>query len=136
MNGGASAVMRAFIRCTLCGLMLTSLAMNRSAPVGAKMLRMKAGAGVFTILDTSGISPRAGAGLAIRDMENGAIVAAGMADNAGRVTVTLVKGRYILSVDSTNLSLIEVSNETEVSEYCIIMPPRGNTREPHLQTGS
>lgn len=93
-----------------------------TAASSGKMLRMKPGSSVFTILDTTGVRPLAGSELAVRDMQDGSTVVGAVANDAGRVAVELPEGRFILSVDKMNLSIMDVSMEAQHTECRIVMP--------------
>lgn len=101
---------------------VATVAMAGTASMGTTMLRMQPGEGVFTILDTRGVSPLPGSQLSIRDMEQGEPVVGAVADEAGRAVVELTEGRFIVNVNNINLSVLDVNPDAEHSECRIVMP--------------
>ena len=74
----------------------------------------------MTLLQADGIRPMAGANLKLQATKDGSEAASAISDNAGKCVVKLEEGRYILSVDGTNLTLVDASPKGEMA-WCRIV---------------
>lgn len=101
---------------------LAAVAMAENTATSGKLLRMQPGEGVFTILDNKGVRPMPGSELSVRDMQDGEAIVKAVANEAGRAVVELTEGRFILSVDQLNLSVLDVSADAAHTECRIVMP--------------
>ncbi len=101
---------------------VATVALAETAATRTTLLRMQPGEGVFTILDTRGVSPLPGSQLSIRDMQHGETIVGAVADDAGRAVVELTEGRFIVNVNNINLSVLDVRADADHSECRIVMP--------------
>ncbi len=74
----------------------------------------------MTLLEADGIRPMAGASLRLQATKDGSEAASEIANKAGKCVVKLEEGRYVLSVNGKNLTLVDASPEGDMA-WCRIV---------------
>jgi len=74
----------------------------------------------ITLLEADGIHPMVGASLKLQAVKDGSEAAATTSDKVGKCVVKLEDGRYILSVDGKNLTLVDASKDGQMA-WCRIV---------------
>ena len=74
----------------------------------------------MTLLQADGIRPMAGASLKLQATKDGNEAASAISDRAGKCIVSLEEGRYILSVDGKNLTLVDAHENGQMA-WCRIV---------------
>jgi hypothetical protein len=85
-----------------------------------KIPSLTSGKCAITLLEADGIKPMADADLKLLTLKEGKEAAAAKSDRAGKCIVKLEEGRYILSVDGKNLTLVDASKNGQMA-WCRIV---------------
>ena len=108
-------------------MMWMGVALVASAVVAAaadkltiKIPSVTSGKCAMTLLEADGIRPLAGASLKLQATKDGTEAASEITDKAGKCIVKLEEGRYILSVDGKNLTLVDASEKGQMA-WCRIV---------------
>lgn len=87
-----------------------------------KQARFKTGDVTLTVLDSSGVTPMKNAQIKMLSTEDGKELASAVADGAGRATIPLAVGRYLLNVAGRNLSVFEVADDATLDTFRVVVP--------------
>ncbi len=85
-----------------------------------KIPSVTSGKCAMTLLEADGIRPLSGASLKLQATKDGTEAASEITDKAGKCIVKLEEGRYILSVDGKNLTLVDASDKGQMA-WCRIV---------------
>jgi len=104
------------------GVVLVASAMVATAKdeLTIKIPSVTSGKCSMTLLQADGIRPMAGASLKLQATKDGSEAASATSDKAGKCIVSLEEGRYILSVDGKNLTLVDAHEKGQMA-WCRIV---------------
>lgn len=105
----------------LAGLLVQTGIAAQSARPGS-LLKMKSGVCSFRLLDATGVKPLDGATLALSSVTDGKVIVKATSDKQGNCKIDVAEGRYILSVDKLNVTIIETSDDLKITECRILVP--------------
>jgi len=83
---------------------------------------LKSGLCQFKVLASDGVKPLAGAVVKFIDGNDEKKVLDATADKAGKCSMELAAGRFILSINDINVSVLDIADNATISECRIIMP--------------
>ena len=102
------------------GLIASAVAASATDKLTIKIPSVTSGECSMTLLEADGIRPMAGASLKLQATKDGSDAASEITDKAGKCIVKLEEGRYILSVDGKNLTLVDASEKGQMA-WCRIV---------------
>ena len=101
-------------------LIATAIMATAADELKVKIPSVTSGECSITLLEADGIRPMVNADLKLQATKDGSIAASTVSDKSGKCIVKLEDGRYILSVDGKNLTLIDASKKGEMA-WCRIV---------------
>ncbi len=102
------------------GLIASAVVASATDKLTIKIPSVTSGECSMTLLEADGIRPMAGASLKLQATKDGSEAASEITDKAGKCIVKLEEGRYILSVDGKNLTLVDASEKGQMA-WCRIV---------------
>jgi len=94
---------------------------SETTPI-TSLFKLKSGVCKFTILDSTGVKPLDGQKLTLSSVEDGKELLSAISDRQGVCSLTVAPGRYILSVNATDLAVLESSPSEKLAECRIVLP--------------
>ncbi|MBC8453741.1 hypothetical protein H8D64_01655 [PVC group bacterium] len=87
-----------------------------------RILKLKSGKCEFKLLDSKGVTPLRFSEITFASPETGDVVVQATTDKKGNSVVALETGRYIIGVNGINLSIMDVTETSEITECRIVVP--------------
>jgi len=111
---------------TLMFALAAAIALNAAANESAiqqyeTLVKMKSGACSFTLLDSKGVKPLEGCALILSSVKDGTPVATAKSGKDGLCVLDIAAGRYILSVNTLDLAVIDASADQKLAACRIVV---------------
>lgn len=87
-----------------------------------QLVRLKAGAISFTLLQSDGVTPLSSAPIRMLATDDNRVLAESTSDKSGQAAMALAEGRYLLNVSGTTLAILEAASDATVASCRVVIP--------------
>ena len=117
----------------LCGAVASAHAVQDS------VVKFKSGPVALTVMDANGVQPLQNTEVKLQAVENGQDLARSQSDTAGKASLSMPSGRYLLNVAGRQLCVVEFADDATLTACRVVVPNRarlvGGAEEKKDDTG-